>query len=137
MKNTLGKAVLATFIAILPVAAHAGDSDSASFGLSLRVPFVCKAEILSISQDTSGMDIEIRELCNGGAGYNLELLHDGQGIDRIVYNNNVISYGGENQTVLATRNGAYHGRRLLRIETTGVQSPEVFDVTVRPFAGRL
>lgn len=127
---------LLLMVTAIPASVIAASSDSASLGLSLRVALVCRAEILSTTVTSNAVRVEIKELCNGGTGYELELHHDGVGVRKMVYDDAPVTYDGSAQTVLATRNGAYHGRRTLVIETTGT-TPQIFDVAVRRSSPRL
>lgn len=115
---------------LMTCSASAGESAGTGGTISLSVPLVCKAEISSLDSVGDTTRVGIRELCNGGAGYDLELLHDGVHVERMTYDDTPVSYDGSTQTVIASRGGAYHGYRTLVIETAG-QTPRIYGVRVK------
>ncbi len=107
----------------------AESSDSFSATISLTVPAICKADIVSVSTSATATEVDIKELCNVGGEHKVVLLHSG--LKKAItasYNNQTTTIDTTGRTVIASRNGAYHGKRKLIIPHTDGKPVQVFGI---------
>lgn len=126
--KTLCAASLAAFT-ISSNAAFAESSDSFSATISFTVPVICKADVLSVSTSATATEVDIKELCNVGGGHDVVLIHNGlEESTEASYHNEATTIETTGRTVIASRDGAYHGKRKLIIPHVNGEPVQVMGV---------
>ena len=125
-------AVSLSVLALGTTTAYAESSDSYSATVSLQMPVICKAEILSVIPSATETEVTIRELCNVGGGHDVVLIHgDRKKTTEASYHTQELTINESGRTIIASRDGAYHGKRKLIIPHTANKPVEIRGVFIR------
>lgn len=116
-------------ISLVSTVAFAESSDSFSATISFTVPAICKADVLSVSTSATATEIDIKELCNVGGGHDVVLIHNGlETATEASYHNQPTTIETTGKTVIASRDGAYHGKRKLIIPHVNGEPVQIMGV---------
>lgn len=122
-------AVSLSVLTLVSSAAFAESSDSFSATISFEVSAICKADVVSVSTSATETEVDIKELCNVGGGHDVVLIHNGiEEAAEASYNNEATTIETSGQTVIASRDGAYHGKRRLVIPHVNGQPVQILGV---------
>jgi len=116
-------------LSLISHAAFAESSDSFSATISFKVEAICKADVLSVSTSATETEVSIKELCNVGGGHDVVLIHDGlEEAMEASYHDQSTTIDATGQTVIASRDGAYHGKRRLVIPHVNGEPVQIMGV---------
>lgn len=109
-------AVSFSILSLISSTSFANSSDSFSATISFKAPVICKADLLNVSSTDTETKVTIKELCNVGGGHDLVLIHSNvEEETEASYHNQATTIGTTGRTIIASRDGAYHGKRQLTI----------------------